>query len=193
MYLNCILPLIFWLFLIIHFLSQWSKKIWAGSGINFPSPYDLPCASCLILHFTQRTILSLLSLTSGSGWLSLNQIILGWGCPFIVTHVPIWQTTTKEAGLRMCIFKDDIKLDTHTHTHTKRRTHRHIHTSELVVTPTEIAWLDGFVRTGFSGATKVGIEKRENILKLLFTASRNRDTSAQRHYYIITPSGGILN
>lgn len=36
----------------------------------------------------------------------------------------------------------------------------HIHTSELVVSPTEMAWLDGFVRTGFSGATKVGIKEK---------------------------------
>lgn len=35
-------------------------------------------------------ILSFLSLTSGRGSLFLNQMILGWGCPFLAVQVPIW-------------------------------------------------------------------------------------------------------
>lgn len=39
---------------------------------------------------------------------------------------------------------------THTHAHIENCTH----TSELVVSPTEMAWVDGFVSSGFPGATE---------------------------------------
>lgn len=44
--------------------------------------------------------------------------------------------------------------------------HTDTHTSELVVSPTEMAWLDGRVSSGFSGATETVIG-REGIIIML--------------------------